>query len=442
MSEHQGGATAAMDDTATKARQEAEARRQRILDSADQRMERVEGNTVSKKTTTTSSKLAAMRQRRFKKKPKDAVAKETVSKETEDEPKLTKEEPIVTKKTTEEPPAEPIPEASNKKKYQGVAKMRRRMNKEKQVQQSTKEEQPPIQLSTKQVPKTAAKSKLPILLNGLVVVLLFLAGLDVGLQQGQQQQHPLLLVHSDFAPRTLGGLQKIQQWTMASSPTKQQPDETILPPYTSEYDEEDEFATLVDDDTTLLKDTQNIDPLFRVDLDRLTQGRSPIYMAARLAVRVHRWNLSIFYYGPQSFFNGLAAFLLSFGRFPPVFCLLAIFIRQVLGKMILGAKLPEKKSGSSKDVITMAKNFVSGMFVSKFPIVVSLYDIWTHVRADMYVVLCGFFVGVCWVHNAAAISPYDAASSYLLEEETNVGMVQEQQQQELDQVPVGVSDEL
>jgi hypothetical protein len=148
--------------------------------------------------------------------------------------------------------------------------------------------------------------------------------------------------------------------------------------------------------------------LFQVDLDQLTAGEGLYFTLARMAVRVHRWNLAIFYYGPRSFFVALSSFLWSLIQFPPIAFLLAIAIRQVIGKAVLGAKLPEKivDETQHKDILSSIKTFVSNLLSSSFPTAVTFYDIWTHLRSDMYVLLCGLLVGWAWSHHPQAGSPY------------------------------------
>jgi hypothetical protein len=145
-----------------------------------------------------------------------------------------------------------------------------------------------------------------------------------------------------------------------------------------------------------------------VDLDLYTQGTGPFWSVARSAVRLHRLNLAIFYYAPRSLFRALIDLVWSLWQSPPVLCITAIVLRQFVGKFLLGAHLPTTKADEAqqKDVLTMVKNFVSNVVLSSFPTAVTLYDVWTHLRADMYVLLCGFLVGLAWSHNGRAGSMY------------------------------------
>ena len=105
---------------------------------------------------------------------------------------------------------------------------------------------------------------------------------------------------------------------------------------------------------------------------------------------------------------------------PPGLFFAALILRQVVGKGV-GAGIPnvsEEEGGDSAkqnniEVISMAKNFVKNFFATSFPTLVTLYDVYTHVRTDMYVVLCGVFFGLAWTHlgNDALSCDADAVAS-------------------------------
>lgn len=387
----------------TAQRDAAAARRQRILEGAGSRMDVVEGRSSSNTTTSTSSKLAAMRKRRFKKKTAEKST-EVESKESgtssipaaETEPVVAEETTTTATTTNDAPTTSENGDAGEKKKYMGVARMRRKMIKEKQQQQQ--DEEPSSNTSTR-VQKRAAKmatatttSSIPILMHVVTVLLLFFAGVDIGLQQvpaiGVQ-------VHTEWAPRNEGGIHRILQFTSGgTSATKTLATDTTKPslaePIWQNAVDEDEF-----DQSAESRAGNNIDPVFQVDLDELTAGPGLLLMAARQAVKAHRFLLQIFFYGPISFFY----WMLSFLKAPPVLCLVAIILRQLVGKTLLGAEIPsETDEENQKDIMSMAKNFVSNFLLSSFPTAVSLYDMWGHLRSDMYVIFCGLFVGLALSH--------------------------------------------
>lgn len=236
-------------------------------------------------------------------------------------------------------------------------------------------------------------------MSAVTVLLLFLAGLDVGLHQGQIDygiQKNLLRVHTELAPREFGiRIQGAFDGFFTSSTAKR----TLVQDDTDPNVEEiDEFSVPSKSEEVV----SNIDPLFGVDLDQYTKGDSLYFVAARFAVQCHRVNLAIFYYLPLKIFTGIASSIWQLIDSPPLFCLVAIVIRQFIGKTILGAKIPVvqgDEATKSKDVLSMAKSFASNFITKSFPTAVLLYDAFSHVRSDMYVVLCGYLVGVAYMHS-------------------------------------------
>jgi hypothetical protein len=90
-------------------------------------------------------------------------------------------------------------------------------------------------------------------------------------------------------------------------------------------------------------------------------------------------------------------------KMPPALFLIALVLRQIVGKMILGANIPDPKPDESEEknnieVIGMAKNFVKSFLTTNFPTVYALYDGFVHLRSDMYIVICGVFCGLAWSH--------------------------------------------
>jgi len=323
-------------------------------------------------------------------------------------------------------PEEKQVEEQPKKKYLGVAKMRRRklMEQKQQVEVTSKGTEDavfvPIRKKKKRINNT-----LPILMHVVTVMLLFLAGLDVGLQQNRSE---MATVQSDFAPRQYG----LQVLRGRSSTPKAPVLDTETPEDWQANTVEDEFGD-VDD---LLDDEkeENMDPLFRVDLDKMTEGPGLFMFLARGAVAGHRLNLAIFYYFPQRVYHGILTTFAQLAITPPILCLVALTIRQLVAKVILGAKLPDKVVDETqhKDVMTMIKQFVSGFILKAFPTGVSLYDAFVHLRADMYVVLFGLLVGLAFNHQLTGIELPP------VEEVMDTVLVEDQPLQD----EAGVSDEL
>jgi hypothetical protein len=173
-------------------------------------------------------------------------------------------------------------------------------------------------------------------------------------------------------------------------------------------DSEDEFSTTETGTKFASKGTGNIDPLFQVDLDALTTGDGLYFTLGRFAVRVHRFILALLFYTPRSILHSMISFIWSFVQTPPILFILALMIRHGLGRIVLGAKLPSAVVDETqhKDILSTVKTFVTKFLLSSFPSVTIIYDVWTYIRSDMYVMLCGLFVGIAASHHHQAGSPY------------------------------------
>jgi len=303
----------------------------------------------------------------------------------------------------------------------GVAKMRRKMIKEKQQQKQGTEEEEEGQedAATRAVPTkysklSPPKTTFPVMMHLLTVLFLFLAGFEVGLQQNVIEYRNDVTVHQTLAPQHELRLlnQGVSLSYFSSTPTIAKGDvatEEPPKPYVSNEDE-DEFTSSDESDT--LKE-ENIDPLFGIDLDNLTAGPGFFMMMGRFAVSVHRLILSMVYYLPIRIWNNILALIAS----PPILCLVALAIRQ--GSLVLGGKLPEataddsKMSSQPQDIMASIKNLVTNFVLKSFPTATKLYEAWTHLRSDMYVVMCGLFVGLVWHHYLPMLKQGEATNDEL-----------------------------
>ncbi|GAX09821.1 hypothetical protein FisN_11Lh198 [Fistulifera solaris] len=403
-----------------KARIQAEARRQRILEGANRRMDQVSGfgddDEDGNKNNKGSSKLAAMRRRRFanKKTKEEVVEKEeeeaetTVNKEEEEEKKQEKTTPVAkeTKSNVDEESSSVVEEVftpgtqpEEKKKYMGVAKMRRMRLQEKKQQEVQQQRSIPLQQRS-----TTLADRIPIYMHVLVVFLLFGAGLDVGMQlhlSYSKGDLPDIVQRGPLGPLEMKFVNIVPSvmnpWsTVEKSPVL----EDSRRPTDYSVDPIDEFAEENTPKRGVDNHDANIDPLFGVDLDKYTAGSGLVMFLGRQAVKVHRLNLALFYYGPRRLVTGIMGLLLSFRMVPPLLGIIALFIRQVVAST-LGAHLPAviEDEAAHKDIVstgvTMVKNFLAG----SFPKLVTVYRAWTHLRSDMYVVTCGCLVGLALSHS-------------------------------------------
>jgi len=465
--ENYDAAEAAMENT----REKAEARRKRILEKANKRMDYVNGeqiqNNEEKKTSlSNAARIRAARQRRYGKKSASVATtttvkttKTTTENITEAADSTTNEQPdskimgptvndTETESTIEEKKKEesdgevtqfdePVgklaggpetsgdeaiaPTTEKKKVYLGVARMRRQMLAKKkndkadsatETVNSTSNEKTAEGTVTDSVGKvrlpSAKVQTIPIYMHIFVIVLLFVAGFDVGIQQF----HADVDVRFQVAFQEFGipivqrnPLQPLAKITSIKNAKRALVDE--LRQQTdgekkSSSDLHDEFfeINLGDDEYV-----PNIDPLFGVDLDEITEGPSFLNKFAKGAIAMHRIILWLIYYAPISIFNSIISIPSSLIQTPPTLFLSAIILRQVLGKMILGAAIPDAGDNTSDgkkqnkiEILSMAKNFVKNFFVASFPTLVTLYDVFVHLKSDMYIVLCGVFLGLAWTH--------------------------------------------
>lgn len=409
-------------DAADEARIKADARRKRILEKSKDRMRTVSGEqsktpddseAMSASQSSGSSRMSAMRRRRYLKKVDDAkldevetngvVLEETIAAaviENKEESPLVDE--INVNEVVQEPDAkatlETVTEVSkvdsfsneilDKRKYKGVAAVRRQKALEKQRESES------ITSSVEIAPKVPIRKKVavnavPIMMHMITIIILLAAGFDVGYQQ---MVYPTATVHRQLAPwqHGIGLLHALGPTSVLKDP------KALLMENQVEWSSsgmEDEFD-VIDDNLYEVK----IDPLFGMDLDLMTKGDGILYILARGAVSCHRVLLSLFYYFPIKIFTALLHIPQTLLTTPPVLALVAIVVRQ-LAKRVFGATLPiPEKETAKEDVLGMIKNGVMSFLSSSFPTVVGFYDAFTHLTSDMFVMLCGVFLGLAWTH--------------------------------------------
>lgn len=440
-----------------KARVAAEARRKRIQEKAFKRLAVVSGEQAldeeeKKASAANAARLKAARQRRYGKKstpttteatagsaaaapadaPVDEATPAAVSETTavvEDTTKPAVPDVVSTAATTAEPDASdvvtPAAEATavppaNKKKYHGVAKTRRQMLAKKKAQETeqdsttvgggggapvgggakaTAKAGPPVPAAALLTKKVAI---VPIYMHIVTIILIFLAGLDVGLQQFVDDD---MQIHSQTALKQYGlpflhrsPFEPLTPVDENAAGTKRYLEGEYLSGATGQSDNLDEFQVEEEEYVPI------VDPLFRVDLDEMTKGPGFLNQLARGAVFVHRVILWLIYLAPVAFVTKLLSVPMSLWQSPPTLFLTALALRQVVGKAILGARLPDPSEQAEDgvknnlDVLNIAKNFVKNFFTTSFPTAVTLYDAFSHLRSDMYVAICGVFVGMAWTH--------------------------------------------
>jgi hypothetical protein len=154
------------------------------------------------------------------------------------------------------------------------------------------------------------------------------------------------------------------------------------------------------------EEANNIDPLFRTDLDDLLQKSAlpfPIDHAAKFAIGFHRMWIYILWTIPSTTLHKIVKALRSWMRYPPVILIFTLLIRganRVLlgdGKSMDGMEGRGDSVGKSdkldvmKKVMDTVKNYIEGSFPWLVFVLGTLYDV---VKVDMYVVFCGLLVGL------------------------------------------------
>ena len=441
------------------AKAKAEARRQRILAASGERMGVVSGGTEGASTADGAdtsavgspeggmSKYAAARRRRYGKKkaavassegsddkPAEAAAAEAAEAAAapEAESTVANEEPAASAPTPT--PDETGEQTGDKKKYMGVAKMRRKRLAEKKKKEeeeaaaaanasTSADSSRKLTKSVSSVARDAVKKhRFAIFMQLFTLVLLFLAGLGVGMQNHALNDgevavsRELSLNEHGFGALRILGLggsgssepEKSKEGAAASDTRErllqEETKDTISEKTEEETVSEDEFGDAatatatkpkgVDDDTS----EPNIDPLFRVDLDQLTAGPGVLKVASRVAVKLHRSIMYLVLVLPVAILQSILALPRALMTNPPILFILTVVIRY-LGRDILGAQLPDLSATGGgdeegKDMMSSAKNMAMNFLTASFPNAAKLMEIMRDARQDMFVILCGLFVGL------------------------------------------------
>jgi hypothetical protein len=401
-------------EMADQARVTAEARRKRILENASKRNDLISGeikvdDETKEESAKNAARIRAARQRRYgKKKPAAAVVTTSETPDADagedttkaaaavEEPAKTEEPAKAVAETVEEPKEVVVEEQKDTKKYMGVAKMRRKKMLERKQQEqlsqggdgtTTNSATAAVVLSPKPIMQRILV--VPIYMHIFTIVLLFLAGVDVAFQPFQET----VTVQNDPAVSQYGipFIHRSLSFPLSS------PKDLLL-------DNDYAASTAGGEEDEFLKDPEhadyvpNVDPLFRIDLDQYTKGPGIISTLGRGAVSVHRFTLKMVWFTPLNFIKSVFAIPQAFMETPPLLCVVALVLRQIVGKVLLGANIaaaaPEKDD--ALDVMNMAKKFVTNFLSSSFPTAISMYDAFSHLRQDMYVILCGVFCGLAW----------------------------------------------
>lgn len=388
----------------------------------------------------TSARMAQMRRRRYKKAAENAAAKEESKSDApvaaEDvavavEDKSSEQETVrtvvaeptketVTSETVAAAGPEVIPsvKTGEKKSYMGVAKMRRKKLAEKKIAEEEAFAKELKDLEAK-LPKKVSRKSIPlgpILIQLFTVLFLFIAGFDVGVQNHAivKQEVPYVHTNLSYVDHGIGIFTLMGDKDANANAGKH--DALMNMAGDVQFTNEDEFGDDMNGKSKPAGATSdgkggNVDPLFGVDFDELTAGTGLFMMVARFAVSIHRMLTYFFFTTPLAFVGSILSGPKRFFSNPPVLFLCTVLIR-CIGKYGLGGTIPdldevianaEKKSGEKKDekpdlastdFVSMGKNFVTNFMKNNFPKAVMVFSVFKDARTDMFVVLCGFFVGL------------------------------------------------
>lgn len=462
------------EDNSFDAKARAEARRRRILEASQTRMNVVSGlPTSANKSASTDNnasaanrdedevgtgessaaqKVAQMRRRRYGKKTEtstDQPQQKGMSednttnnhKKEEESPKETETVPINHQENdsgeTVQEKEQDEDESKGSKKYLGVAKMRRMRLAEKKAAEEAAFSSSTVSSSTTISPEMKAKilaskntvKTLPALLQLVTVILLFLCGLDVGIQNHVVMKQNVPYLHENLSYQD-HGIGVFVKWTHRKNEKTVFQEDVNRGVIEESQSEDTEFEEYESDPTkpagaSTASKVSNIDPVFGVDFDALTAGTGLFYTFARFAVSVHRTFYRLFYTIPMSFLQSILSIPTKLFTHPPIMFLCAILIR-FLGKHVLGGNIPdvkdmveadenmdkahatntgtgataENKMGGAVDKLAstnfmaMGGNYVKNYMKDNFPKATLAFTVLKDARADMLVVLCGFFVGL------------------------------------------------
>ena len=391
-----------------------------------------EGTTITSPTSKGSARLAQMRRRRYKKAAivaETSTAKSEHIPEDESKPESNNEKEgennaEVVQQEAEKPQEEK--EVTEKKKYMGVVKMRRKMLAEKKASEAQQQNTAIKAVTAKRISKMKKEKKVvtlgPIVVQLLTVVLLFLAGFDVGMQNHVVVKQDVPSIHGNFSisDHGIGALKLVGM----NAPMQQTGENIAQNVFTLNEPDEEEFGQVKEEEefaepkpvgaSSTSEREPNIDPVFGVDFDELTAGEGILMACVRFAVSIHRLLTYFFFTMPLAFISGLFTLPKKILVNPPILFLCAVIIR-CLGKYVLNGSLPDldemlkaeinesdamKGKDSVADTIgkanlfSMGTNFAKTFFKKHFPKVVFLFSIFKDAKSDMFVVFCGFFFGL------------------------------------------------
>lgn len=448
---------------------------------------------VKKSGSAGNLRLQRMRQRRFKKSAAAAAAAAekkgegetsdtTSTKNDEAKKNENKSSTTETLNTNEKEPSTESTTTTNtstdnstgeKKKYLGVARMRRKMIKEKEggkaggssdtnltsIINSLTGTETYFKLLTGLTRKQRTY-KLSVFFQLVMFISLYLIGFMTGFQHTQvttfsvgesasspyiainledsvpkmmksvlSHEHLVVLEHSPlvrlFVPaktqESNEGDFMFEEPILMKRPHLETTDDATTGTYTTSPESSDEFSEFTISETEIdqmyarqaaAAAAGEIDPIFQVNLDQFTNGPGPIFAAARVAVKIHRFFLYLII--------GIFTWLTQRMTCSPNLFAYAFVLRRI--SKWVGIASPSEKAFNSpleeeitqclaeagpsdpstqilggKDPVAMVTNLVKGFVEGIVPSsLMSLWGVWMDSRQDIYIVACGLFCGMCF----------------------------------------------
>jgi len=371
-----------------------------------------------------------MRRRRFKKASAASATSttttettqttSTASKDVTDSTPLVETNPVTKDSSNSKPPVNETTSTSSpsnesesttnpqKKKYIGVAKMRRKMLKQQKQDQQTKQTS---SIPTNTIPSTPTTSDITtqllkqqirttLFLRILLLITLFSSGFYIGYYNSRKSpplhvDHDLALIHRSHIINAIRGTGSKNPISALASMDVEELDSKIHKEFQDEFSEWTE--------STKPNPNENIDPIFRINLDLYTQGDGIIFALARYAIQFHRFWTGLFLLRGTTFVPPLFVILCLLLRLSNHFLLPILGVSQPFTELLELETQTKKRLEESEnqnqtlnlDIVEMVsstlKRMVSGFVPEYFWMI---WNTWWNVRKDLYVLLCGLLWGL------------------------------------------------
>jgi hypothetical protein len=314
-------------------------------------------------------KMKAYRMKRFKKKEKAFKSVEEAVNKDQDKPEEVEDN------TSPSDSAEVVAESTSpKKKFQGIAKVRRRkvkedQKKEEMLKMEGDEETSDVAVIMKERKSASAGKTLEL----LIIVFFLVSGYLIGYNSIVNSSSEILIAGMDgtvdMGEEVIGEMEdaglheikRLKEQLMGSS-----------------------------EDSTLPSFDSTIDPVFGIDFDLLLMEDNFLNTLGRLAVGLHRFVTKI----------ARVPFDMFVPKTWPIFCGISLAVRAGTYGVLGATGMPKKAAGGkdSKGIKEMALGFVRDMF----PVVFTLWELYQLVIGDVLMIFTGLLFAMATTRVGAA----------------------------------------